>query len=113
MSTYIVDLTVSSDSLDERFVSEHLGIEATRFFAKGEPRAPGTASVRERSAWVFEMLPSIGKEWSSLEDGLGSLVEKLEPAKASLQHLATLFDTTVVVDASIRLLGMDLHSRPD
>jgi hypothetical protein len=75
MTGYTVDLTISCDSIEEQAISRQPGIEATRFFKKGEPMAPGAASLRAHSSWVLEVLPPLRKEWLSLEEGLNFITD--------------------------------------
>ncbi len=105
MTGYTVDLTISCDSIEEQAISRQLGIEATRFFKKGEPRAPGAASLRAHSTWVLEVLPPLRKEWPSLEEGLNFIMDKLEPARDALHHIADKSDTAIVCGCFYSSLG--------
>jgi hypothetical protein len=86
----LVELNIAGDSIDEQALSRQIGLEATRFFKKGEEKSPGR--VRKQSVWSLEVLPADGKEWLSLEDGLTCLLGKLMPAKDSLKKIATEYD---------------------
>jgi hypothetical protein len=92
-STYIVDLTIAGDTLDEDSISRRLGVEATRFFKKGQEKSPGVTWTQ--SIWSFEVLPGDGNEWRSLEDGLMCLLQKLMPAKSEIKRVAAEFDVTI------------------
>jgi Domain of unknown function (DUF4279) len=91
--SYLVELSIAGDSIDEQALSHQIGLEATRFLRKGEEKSPGR--VRKQSVWSLEVLPSDGKEWMSLEDGLICLLGKLMPAKDSLKKIATECDVAI------------------
>ncbi|MBV9573780.1 MAG: DUF4279 domain-containing protein [Acidobacteriales bacterium] len=91
--SYLVELTIAGDSIDELALSQQIGLEATRFFKKGEERSPGR--IMERSLWSLEVLPDNGKEWLSLEEGLMCLVGKLTPARNHLKELAAEYDVFI------------------
>src|SRR5437879_693624 len=77
--SYLVELNIAGDSIGKQALSRQIGLEATRFFKKGEEKSPGR--VRKQSVWSLEVLPADGKEWLSLEDGLTCLLGKLMPGK--------------------------------
>jgi hypothetical protein len=86
VSGYLVELTIAGKSIDEQAISRRVGLEATRFFKKGEEKSPGR--VWKQSVWSHEVLPPVGDEWLSLDDGLMFLLRKLIPAKNALRRIA-------------------------
>jgi len=91
--SYLVELTIAGDSIEEQALSRQIGLQATRFFKKGDEKSPG--AVWKESVWSLEVLPSDGNEWMSLEDGLVSLLRKLMPAKDLLKKIAAEHDVAI------------------
>lgn len=92
MHKYTVDLMIAGDNLDQAEVSGLLGMKASVFLNKGEPRSQ--RAPRVGSVWSFQIDPPEGKpEWQSLEAGLKSMIEKLQPLKGALGKLRERFST--------------------
>lgn len=86
MRTYMVELRISRDDFEERDVSARLGIPATTFYRKGEPKSP--KRQWEQSTWSFEARPSPNQlEWNSLEEGLTNLLDRVAPVKSIIDEL--------------------------
>ena len=90
---YLVELTIAGDSIEEKALSRQIGLQATRFFKKGDQKSPGV--VWKESVWSLEVLPSDGNEWLSLEDGLAYLLLKLMPVKDLLKKIAAEHDVAI------------------
>lgn len=91
--SYLVELTITGDPVDQRALSRLIGLEATRFFKKGDEKSPGV--VWKQSVWSLEVLPINGSEWPSLEDGLECLLVKLMPARDRLKKIAEEHDVAI------------------
>lgn len=92
MHRYSVALLISGDELNEAEVSSVLGFKASVFHKKGEPLAPESKKVRHTSSWSFFVCgPNDEPEWESLEEGLKSLIERLQPLKEPLKKLSERF----------------------
>jgi hypothetical protein len=84
--TYSVELRIVGEISDERDISSRLGIGATSFFKKGEPKSP--KRKWESSMWSFAAQPSEDQtEWNSLEEGLTNLHNRLLPVKPVIDEL--------------------------
>lgn len=87
---YTVDLVISGDDLEESEVSAILGLKPSMFLKKGERLSPGV--TRDISSWSYQFDPPEGKpEWQSLEAGLRSMVQRLQPFRSALDKLSERF----------------------
>jgi hypothetical protein len=90
MRTYMVELRISRDDFEERDVSDRLGIPATSFYKKGEPKSP--TRQWEQSNWSYAARPSPDDlKWKSLEEGLATLLDRLAPVKSAIDELKQSF----------------------
>ena len=86
MHTYSVQFRLSGKSLDPHEVTRRLGLEPSQIRVAGEKR--GTNKAWDESLWAFDGNPEprgTAKEWTSLEEGLSVVLNKLAPKKALIQ----------------------------
>jgi hypothetical protein len=74
MHRYTVELRIVGENFDPDEVTRELGLMPTRMARKGQAKVEGAASKWTANMWGFEVLPSGGDGWSSLEDGVASLL---------------------------------------
>ncbi len=92
--TYLVELRIVGDWIDEKDVSELIGLKASQFIRKG---APQYQRVAQDSVWQLDARPGPDSlEWASLEDGLTSLVQTLMPVKKAINDLQSSYDVSIV-----------------
>jgi hypothetical protein len=73
MHEYSVALRISGEDLDPAEVTARLGLSPTEARISGQPR-PGNKSVWDESMWEYEVWPDKKTAWSSLEEGLLTLL---------------------------------------
>ncbi len=84
MHRYTVELRIVGQTLDPDEVTRVLGLVPTRVARKGEPKVEGATSKWTANMWGFEVLPRGRDDWSSLEDGVASLLRTLSPIQDRL-----------------------------
>lgn len=87
MHQYTVELRIAGQDLDPDEITRSLGISPTQVRRKGERRSG--ASVWTENMWAYEVFPSQRDSWSSLSDGLTSLLNEVLPLKTRLQSFAS------------------------
>lgn len=85
MHSYLISLRITGEDLDHKRVSADLGIEPTQIRIRGQPR-PGSKSVWRDTMWEYEVRPSSGKDWDSLEQGLKKIALRFQPQKEILRR---------------------------
>jgi Domain of unknown function (DUF4279) len=86
MHTYSVEFKVTGEFFEAQVISQTLGIQATSFYKKGEPKSP--KRVWEQSVWTLAAQPGPNQlEWKSIEEGLAALLDRLLPLKAKIDKL--------------------------
>jgi hypothetical protein len=85
MHEYSVALRISGAKLDTTEVTARLHLAPTQVRIAGQPR-PGGKSVWDESMWEYEVLPEGKAAWSSLEEGLRTLLSAFQWLNATLEH---------------------------
>jgi len=94
MHNYSIELKVWGEIPSERDISGRLGVQATTFFKKGEAKSP--TREWQQSVWSLSVEPSeTQREWPSLEEGLGALLELLAPLKPQLEELKHIYQVAI------------------
>ena len=85
MHEYTVALRISSSKLNPPEVTDALRLTPTQVRIAGQPR-PGGKSVWDESMWEYEVFPSGQAAWSSLEEGLTTLLDTLHSIRKPLER---------------------------
>ncbi|MES2403582.1 MAG: DUF4279 domain-containing protein [Pseudomonadota bacterium] len=94
MHTYSVQLRISGKSLDPREVTRKLGLEPNQVGIAGERRSANR--VWKESLWSYDggtVSAGTTREWTSLEEGLRYVLERLLPKKELIQEYAKSHET--------------------
>src|SRR5512146_2792574 len=83
MHSYTVELRIIGENLDPDSVTRTLGISPTQVRKKGERRSD--ESTWKSNMWALDVLPPVGSEWGSLEDGLAALVSRVKAIQSQIQ----------------------------
>lgn len=123
MHEYTVEFRISSAELVPASITEALGLEPSLVRQVGERRSE--TKVWQKALWAYNGFPPT-PEWSSLEDGLTFLLDRLEPLQKQIDnykqsyelifwcgHFQSSFDGGPTLSAELmsRLgaFGVDLH----
>jgi hypothetical protein len=85
MHRYTVELRIVGRDLDPEGVTHSFGIPPSQVRRKGEPKVEGSTSTWTVNMWAFEILPPGRDDWSSLEDALVALLNRISPVRGRLQ----------------------------
>jgi len=81
--TYTVELRIDGEGLDPEQVTDDLGVAPSQARKKGAYR--GQHSIWDTNTWSLEVTPAGQDSWSSLEDGLASLLDVIAPIRGKIQ----------------------------
>jgi hypothetical protein len=84
MHQYSVALRISGAKLDPAEVTARLGRTPTQVRIAGQPRTD--KSVWDESMWEYEVRPEGKTVWSSLEEGLRTLLSAFQSSNQILEH---------------------------
>ena len=87
MHEYAVELRIVASHLELDQITRELGLNPTQVRKKGGRRGPNR--VWTEDMWSFEVFPSEGKSWPSLDAGLTALIRLLLPRKECLRSYAS------------------------
>lgn len=85
MHRYTVELRIVGQNLNPDEVTRVLGLVPTRVARKGEPKVGGATSKWMANMWGFEVFPPGKDDWSSLGDGIESLLRTFGPIRDRLR----------------------------
>jgi hypothetical protein len=85
MHEYSVALRISGVKLDPAEVTARLGLIPTQVRIAGQPR-PGGKSVWDEAMWEYEVWADGKSAWSSLEEGLRTLLSAFRLSNEILEH---------------------------
>lgn len=89
MHTYSVQLRISGKNLDPNDVTHRLGLEPNQVRIAGERRSVN--QVWDESLWSYDggaASAEVAREWTSLEDGLRYVLERLLSKNELIQEYA-------------------------
>ena len=89
MHEYTVEFRISSAELVPATVTETLGLEPSLVRQVGEKRSERT--VWEQALWAYDGFPP-DRYWTSLEDGLIFLLDRLEPLQSQIDNYKQSYD---------------------
>ncbi|MFC4526891.1 DUF4279 domain-containing protein [Dyella halodurans] len=90
MHTYSVQLRISGAGLCPDEITDRIGLEPNQVRRKGQPR--NTKELWSESMWSYDgSADGSIREWSSLEEGLSSVMDALWPKRASIGAYARHF----------------------
>jgi hypothetical protein len=79
MHRYTVELRISGEHLDPDQITRTLGVTPTQTRRKGERKSE--TSTWPDNMWSFDARPQGQEDWSTLEDGLSSLLNTFGPIR--------------------------------
>ena len=93
MHRYTVELRIMGPNIDPDEVTRTLGISPSQVRKKGMRKSE--VSTWPVSMWALEIVPDGQKDWSSLEDGLTSLLSRISPLQAHIQNYMAAYDVCI------------------
>lgn len=91
MHEYTVELRISGAELVPATITETLGLEPSSVRQVGERRSE--RRVWDEALWGYSGFPSgTAKIWSSLEEGLNFILDRLEPLRFQIDNCRQKFD---------------------
>lgn len=92
MHEYTVEFRISGADLVPASITETLGLEPSSVREVGERRSEKT--VWDEALWGYNGIPSNTPiDWTSLEDGLNFLLDRLEPLRSEIDNYKQKYDT--------------------
>lgn len=93
MHTYSVQFRISGKGLDPSEVSRKLGLEPNQVRIAGERRSAN--QVWHESLWSYDgdtAFAGTAREWTTLEDGLRHVLDRLLPKRELIQEYAKSYE---------------------
>jgi hypothetical protein len=85
MHRYTIELRIVGKNLSAEAITRTLGLEPTQVRRMGEPKVEGATSKWTANVWGFEVLPPGKDDWSSLENGIETLLRTFGPVREQLR----------------------------